>query len=111
MSFETGMCGGHWLIALVTALAAGSSGAAAADAEYAVRWKSTEGGPATLDKAAELLQVDGPPTVYTIRYFSSKKAGAATAAIPILRERQSKNKTDVTWKYRSDDGWADLPGG
>src|SRR5258706_16368214 len=111
MSLEPGMRGSRWLMALATLIAMGAAPAAEPDAEYAVRWKSTEGGPATLDKAAALLQVDGPPTVYAIRYFSSKKAAGASAPVPILRERQSKKKTDVTWKYRSAVGWADLPGG
>ncbi|MBB4844722.1 hypothetical protein HNP55_003266 [Paucibacter oligotrophus] len=111
MSLKTGMRADPWLMALAAALAMASTAAAEPDAEYAVRWKSTEGGPATLDEAAELLKVDGPPTVYSIRYFSSNKTADATAAGPILRERQSKKKTDVSWKYRSTVGWADIPDG
>jgi hypothetical protein len=56
------------------------------------------------------MGADGPPTVYSIRYFSSTKTANTPSANPILRERQG-NKTDVTWKYRSATGWSDLPDG
>lgn len=111
MPFKLNMGAGHHLIALVAALAMGGAAAIEPEAEYAFRWKSTEGGPATLESAAALMGADGPPAVYSIRFFSSTKAASNPSATPILRERQGKNKTEVTWKYRSTAGWSDIPDG
>jgi len=110
MSSEPGMRRAQSLLVLLATIAVVPLAAAGPDAEYALRWKSTEGGPATLDQAAELLGVGGPPAAYSIRYFAAKAAPNAASAVPILRERQGR-KTDVTWKYRSTAGWADLPDG
>lgn len=110
MPFKPRVRAADCLAGLAAVLAMGATLANEPRAEYAVRWKSAEGAPKTLDAAAALVGADGPATVYSIRYFLSTKSANSPAATPILRERQGK-KTEVTWKYRSDTGWSDLPSG
>jgi len=73
-------------------------------AEYAMRWDIGEGGPQTAKKALKALgkESDGSAD-YEIRYFDFTSPEDAPAGFtPILRERESGKKHELTFKYRGD---------
>ena len=71
-------------------------------AEYAMRWDVTEGGPRTAKKALEVLDKKADETVdYKIRYFDFTPPEETPAGFsPILRQRKSEKKHELTFKYR-----------
>lgn len=73
-------------------------------AEYAMRWDIEEGGPRTAQKALKVLGKKGDePDDYKIRYFDFTPSGDAPADFtPILRQRESGKKHELTFKYRGD---------
>ena len=74
-------------------------------AEFAVRWRSVDGGPASLQEIGNLFKIQGEPVVLNVRYFVVSQSLAPASPAPILRERTSQAKTDVTWKIRSATDW------
>jgi hypothetical protein len=73
-------------------------------AEYAIRWDTVEGGPKTVGEVLEVLGKDADDTdKYTIQYFELKAPEDAPEGFKaILRQRQKKNKYELTFKYRGD---------
>lgn len=75
---------------------------AAADAEFAIRWSPTEGGPATIEAIAEALRLpEGKRKTFVVRYFTVKKPdGAPAGATAIARERLSDGEMESMYKLR-----------
>jgi hypothetical protein len=80
------------------------------DAEYAMRWNGGEGGPRTAKKVLTALGKEAEEsTDYKIRYFDfTPPKDAPKGFKAILRQRQSGEKYELTFKYRGDhplSGW------
>lgn len=79
-----------------------------AAAEYAMRWDIQEGGPQTAEEALKALKLKAKdPDKYEIRYFDFTPPGDAPDGFTaILRQRKTKKKHELTFKYR---GAKELP--
>jgi len=78
--------------------------ASAADAEYAIRWNPTEGGPKTSAAVLEALgDKSSDDDGYEIQYFDLvPPSDAPPEASAILRQRvKNGKKHELTFKYRS----------
>lgn len=73
-------------------------------AEYAMRWNVEEGGPRTAKKALKVLGKDADESEdYKIRYYDFTPSEDVSAGFtPILRQRKSGKKHELTFKYRGD---------
>jgi hypothetical protein len=91
--------------ALVCGLLLGAATArAAADAEFAVRWDPRQGGPATPeDTLRELrLEADGRSR-FDVQYFDvTPPAGLPAGFTPILRQRSSGARYELSFKVRGE---------
>lgn len=77
-----------------------------AGAEYAIRWNVNEGGPQTASATlAALGQAQTDSDDYEVQYFEfTPPADTPTGVTAILRQRNKvgKQKSELTFKYRSD---------
>jgi hypothetical protein len=98
--------GRAWPLALTAALAVPSlpAGAAAAHAEFAVRWDPRQGGPATpQDALRELRLKASAPSRFEIQYFEfTPPDGLPPGFDAILRKRLNDGEAELTFKLRGD---------
>jgi len=97
----------HLLLALA-AMATLPAGAAAQDAEFAVRWDPRQGGPATPQDALRGLGLKASsPSHFEVQYFDfTPPAGLPAGFDPILRKRLTAGEAELTFKLR---GHAPMP--
>lgn len=95
-------------LAIGVLLAALPAWAAAADAEFAVRWDPRQGGPATPQDTLGALRLKaGKPRRFEVRYFEfTPPPGLPPEFEPILRQRIGGDEVEWTFKLR---GPAPLP--
>jgi hypothetical protein len=95
--------------ACLLAAATHDAPAAAAGAEYAIRWDSSEGGPDTFDAIASALRLAaGKKQTFSVRYFTvTAQDGSGPAPNAIARERDFKGRTQSTYKLRGSAPLAD----
>jgi hypothetical protein len=100
----------HWLIIGAVAAAApcivpADTPPPAASAEYAIRWKPREGGPATADETLTALKLRAKHTDrFSVDYYELPPATTAPAGFStILRRRvDAAGRATATWKLRGD---------
>lgn len=75
---------------------------AAGDAEYAIRWDPSEGGPASVSAVLSVLGVSGgAPKKFVVRYFSvTQPTGLPVESAAIARERTADGEIESTYKVR-----------
>ena len=97
-----------WPLVAAAALAPPSAQSAAMDAEFALRWDPRQGGPATPQQALHELGLKaGKSSRFEVNYFDFTPPDGLPAGFdPILRERISGGKAELTFKLR---GGAPLP--
>lgn len=78
--------------------------AAAGHAEFAMRWNPADGGPASVEQIAQVLQVpaDGTREKFEVRYFSlARTPDTPDGALVIVRERLADGQAFSMYKLRS----------
>lgn len=89
---------------LASALLLGVSGTAfaTADAEFAIRWNPSEGGPQTAKEVLAALGLkDGKEKDFVVQYFAVNQPSNAPGDFrAIARERRARSYTDATYKVR-----------
>jgi hypothetical protein len=90
------------LFALLLASFAGPAFGAAQNAEFAVRWDPSRGGPATPADALRALGLKASaPSHFEVQYFEfSPPAGLPAGFDPILRKRLSGGEAELSFKLR-----------
>jgi hypothetical protein len=90
------------VFAAASLLAVWATPLAAADAEFAIRWDPTEGGPQTVkDVLAALSLKDGKEKNFVVQYFMVNPPRNAPGDFKaIARERRTGTHTDATYKVR-----------
>lgn len=85
------------LLALLSA-----STQAAEEAEYAIRWDPSVGGPKSVDEALEALRLtQAKEKVYEVKYFSVKQPAAVPVGYKaIARERSTSGEKETMYKLR-----------
>lgn len=79
--------------------------------EFAVRWDPAEGGPRDAGEVAKAFRwrVKDEST-YVVRYYRATTASDAYAGMQVvIRERRSRERTELTFKLRSDRPMVGLP--
>jgi len=104
-----------WVMVLACGIGVFASGAAAAQAEYAIRWDPSQGGPKTAAEALARLAPgdnDIETDLFRVRYASEVKTPTdVVGARAILRERErtSKARHELTYKLRSNSPLPSVP--
>ena len=95
---------GRWRWPQPLAVASLPAGAAAQDAEFAVRWDPRQGGPATpQDALRELRLKASAPSHFEVQYFEfTPPAGLPAGFDAILRKRLTAGEAELTFKLRGD---------
>lgn len=85
--------------------------AAPVGAEFAVRWNSSDGGPArATDALAALGAATEDSAQFRIQYFSISNPPSAPSGFTVIaRSRQGPKKTELTIKLRGNDPAPNLP--
>lgn len=85
-------------------LAATPARADALDAEYAVRWDPRQGGPATPEEALRALHLHADEQRrFEVQYFDfTPPAGLPSGFTPILRQRSSGDRHELSFKLRGE---------
>ncbi|MGJ7507379.1 hypothetical protein [Variovorax sp. GT1P44] len=99
--------GASWRRALLALLAWGCLvplALAANEAEYALRWEPTDGGPRSVEEVAAVLKLPpGKQKQFEVRYFTvAQPSGLPPGASVIVRERSSDGETESMYKLRSE---------
>ena len=90
-----------WMLAVLATIASGSV-FGANDAEYAIRWNPQQGGPSSVYEVLKLLQLSPTDSgAFVVEYFDVLlPQDAPTGFDAIARQRTTKQKSEVTFKYR-----------
>ncbi len=89
-------------LAAASLLCVSAASLAAADAEFAIRWDPTEGGPQTAKAVLSALGLEpGAETDFVVRYFTvAQPSHLPDGFAAIARERTSGGRTESTYKLR-----------
>ena len=95
-------CCKAWLLAVLATIASSSVFGANDDAEYAIRWNPQQGGPPSASDALKLLRLSPTESdAFVVEYFDVLLPGdTPTGFAAIARQRTTKQKSEVTLKYR-----------
>jgi hypothetical protein len=90
------------MLAVLATMVSSSAFGANDDAEYAIRWSPQQGGPPSASDALKLLRLSATESdTFVIEYFDVLLPGdTPTGFAAIARQRTTKQKSEVTLKYR-----------
>jgi hypothetical protein len=90
------------MLAVLATIASSSVFGANDDAEYAIRWNPLQGGPPSAHEALKLLQLSPTDSdAFVVEYFDVLLPDDAPAGFDaVARQRTTKQKSEVTFKYR-----------